>query len=194
MSHHLYHTDAFVLNIQPRKEADVVLTLFTEQFGLVYAVAAGARYLKSKLRYTLQKGGLIYVTLVQGKAGWRATNASFKETVRYANQKELMPVYVRILALVERLVKGEEQHRDLFLIILSFHNFVLESKNADFIHEAEIVTVYRIINALGYCSDGKEITEAVSGHYFDSALFDNVSKYKKVLIKSINDGLKVSQL
>ena len=53
MSHIVYQAEGIVLGEGSFGEADKALTVFTEDFGKIRAVAAGARYLKSKLRYNL---------------------------------------------------------------------------------------------------------------------------------------------
>ena len=44
--HHIYETNAFVLKNIPHGEADAMLTLFTEELGLIRALAQGIRYEK----------------------------------------------------------------------------------------------------------------------------------------------------
>ena len=75
MSYTIYSTDGFIIEQKPSKDADISLLVFTEQFGLIFAVATGARYLKSKLRYSLQSLSFSNISLVKGREVWRVTSA-----------------------------------------------------------------------------------------------------------------------
>ncbi len=76
MSHYIYNTACFVVDTSPSKEADMIVTLYTEELGLIKAVAQGVRDMKSKLRYSLQEGTYGTVALIRGREMCRIVNAA----------------------------------------------------------------------------------------------------------------------
>ena len=74
MSHHHYDTEGFVLGHLDIKESSRLLYLLTADFGLVLALAQGAREPRSKCAPT-SRFSLLRVGLVRGKEFWRLTSA-----------------------------------------------------------------------------------------------------------------------
>ncbi len=68
-------TRAFVLRRVERREADQFITLYTEEFGLVRAVAPGVRKSGAKLRGHLEPLTKTEAMIVPGKNGYRLTGA-----------------------------------------------------------------------------------------------------------------------
>ncbi|MBU1159875.1 DNA repair protein RecO, partial [Patescibacteria group bacterium] len=76
MSHIIYQTEGIILRKSNFGEADRILTIFTEKFGKISAVAQGVRYLKSKLRYNLETMSRSRIGLVASKkTDWRIIDA-----------------------------------------------------------------------------------------------------------------------
>lgn len=94
MSYHHYTTEGVILKRENRGENDAVYVVFTETLGLLVAHASGIRLLKSKLRFALQTGNKVQITLVRGKTLWRITTCMLLS---------VLPVVVQ--AFVPRLYK-----------------------------------------------------------------------------------------
>src|SRR3954468_15203265 len=75
MSYHIYTTNGIILKRTPFGEANILLHILTEDFGLIMASARSARLSVSKLRTTLQEYSFVSVSCIKGKNGWKITNA-----------------------------------------------------------------------------------------------------------------------
>lgn len=75
MAHHKYSTKAAILNVKPKGESDVIISMITEELGLLRAVGKSMRTAHSKLRMSVQEGVLVTVSLVKGREVWRLTNS-----------------------------------------------------------------------------------------------------------------------
>ncbi len=86
MSHVIYQTEGIVLGKRDFGEAERMLYVYTEKFGMVNAIAQGVRYVKSKLRYNLDLFAYGNFSLVAGREIWRITDA---EEIK-SNRKNLI--------------------------------------------------------------------------------------------------------
>ncbi|OHA01058.1 MAG: DNA repair protein RecO [Candidatus Sungbacteria bacterium RIFCSPHIGHO2_02_FULL_49_12] len=69
-------TTAFILGRREQREADFMVTLYTEDFGLIRATAQGVRKSAAKLRGHLEPFSRSSVSLVEGRAGYRLTGST----------------------------------------------------------------------------------------------------------------------
>ena len=152
MSYRIYTTDAFVLGSRPAGEASLQFTLFTHELGLVRAHAQGVQLLASKLRAGLQTLTASSVSLVRGREVWRLTSTSahaHAATKRLCADERV--VWARILALVERLVRGEEQDELLYQMLVAIAAFLArEELSSDELLCLELLAKLRILHHLGY--------------------------------------------
>ncbi len=93
MSYHHYTTEGVILKREDRGENDAVYVVFTETLGLIAAHATGIRLLKSKLRFALQVGNKVRITLVRGKALWRITTCALLTPLPTSIQATFPRVY-----------------------------------------------------------------------------------------------------
>lgn len=204
--HTIYHTDAFVLDEIPFGEAGKVYTLFTKKLGLIRASAQGVRYEKSKLRFSISKYAKVHVALVQGKGGWKLTNAYanyhlFKET-----ELSVFRVITRIFSLLSRLIQGEEANEALFDTLESSVDYLIGSRvkpgmtntesgmTNESLRDIECVIVLRILNNLGYIGDHKDIKFFVLDNILNNEHIDAMNKNRTHVLKEINRALKESHL
>lgn len=195
--HTIYHTDAFVLDEIPFGEAGKVYTLFTKKLGLIRASAQGVRYEKSKLRFSISKYAKVHVALVQGKSGWKLTNAYanyhlFKET-----DLSVFRVITRIFSLLSRLIQGEEPNEFLFETLDSSVDYLISLKKEESfssLQDIECVIVLRILNNLGYIGDHKDIKFFVLDNVLNNEHIDAMNKKRAHVLKEINRALKESHL
>src|SRR5581483_3017973 len=118
-----YHTEALVLGSRESGESDKVFSLFTKDFGLVWARASAVRTEKSKMRYALQNFSSANVSLVKGKKGWRVTGATALRNG--GGDMHSISAFARTAELVLRLVHGEEQHEYLFAALAEAHGALM---------------------------------------------------------------------
>lgn len=197
--HHIYKTRAIILNSHPVKEADKQLVLLTKDFGLIKAIAQGTRKNESKLRPSIQDFSVTDVALVQGKAGWRLTNAQIDYSISdKIENKNFFKVIVRTFNLIERLVLGESED-ELFNIILKFVEFSIKNQkqllHEDQIKNFESIFVYKILNELGYIGENNINLNYQSEKGIDLEFINNIEQKNRIEInKIINHSIKSSGL
>jgi recombinational DNA repair protein (RecF pathway) len=185
-----YHTDALVLGHREHGEADRVYALYTREFGLVWARAGAVRKEASKMRGALQTCARADVSLVRGGASWRAAGAAASLTVLSGDP---LRTFARIARLVLRLVAAEERSDYLFDVLASAHE-ALFGASRDALPTIELVSVARILYALGYLS-----AEALGDALFVDAAFGadrlaHAETARGPLLTSINRALSETQL
>jgi len=100
------NTQAIVLKSYDSGEKDAAISLFTKEFGQLYAKVSGVRDLKSKHRYAIQDHSFINVSLIKGKAGWRITSSSFIKSFYFdIEDKNKRDKILKILSLVDFLAE-----------------------------------------------------------------------------------------
>ena len=197
MSYHIYQTEGLVLRGLPYREADRSLRILTPDLGLIDASASGVRLEKSKLRYSLQELSHSSISLVRGKAGWRVTSAAlrhdFFSELRSGGRRQLA-VAGRVLALLLRLVTGEEASPELFALVmdgLKFLSTVPESSLAN----AECLIVLRMLRHLGYIGDSSEKLEGIlASSVWADAELQTLAPLRRDAVAIINAALKETQL
>jgi len=191
MSYEKYTTDALVLSAYDRGEHDKVFTLYTRDFGLVYARASAVRKLESRMRSALSLLTPTTVSLVRGARGWRVTGAQAQ--IFTVLSPEGAHTFARISKLTRRLVRGEEQHRYLFEV-LSGARSACASMEGVSLSTVELLCVSRVLYALGYLSPSA-LTSALFMHaqYTDDTLKIIEQTQGDVLV-SINSAIAESQL
>jgi len=173
VSYHIYTTRGVVLSERPVREADRIYTIMTRDLGLVQATALGVRKEASKLRGALEPFVLSKISLVRGKEHWRITSA---ECIRSISPT---PAIARPLVLLEKLVRGEASHPELFDAVedaLLFYPEHGRGTPEPYDEMFEIRLVSRVLFHLGYLKE------------------DDLTLGKKSLVKVINEGIQASHL
>lgn len=192
--HHIYHTEAFVLSSIGVGEDSKIVTLYTNELGLVRAKAQGLRKISSKLRFTLQNFSYAKVDLVRGREFWRVTTATPIHSQSKIFQSYFASgVLMRLISLITRLVVGEEKNEELFFVIKnmidSINTYVdneIECQKIELFYAAQI-----LIN-LGYLS--KNIFKLLpQGQIELPEEFADV-EYRRKLVSEINSALSESHL
>ncbi len=145
---HKYATKAIVLARHPLAESALLVTLLTEEFGVVRARAEGLRKPGAKLAHALQTLDACEVTLVRGKEGWRLSGALLEEHWFRALSAPARARAGRIVGLVLRLVHGEANDTALYPLL---HDFLmaLPMLSGDEQDTAEVYAALRLLNLLG---------------------------------------------
>ena len=145
---HKYEMAALVLARTPLAESAALVTLLTEEFGIVRARAEGLRKPGAKLAHALQTLDRCTATLVRGKEAWRLSGAVLEESwFRKLSRAERLRAG-RIAGLMLRLVHGEANDPALFILFAEFLE-TLPTLPEDAQDTAEIMTALRILAVLG---------------------------------------------
>lgn len=145
----IHHTRAVILKSLPSKEGDKLFWLFTEEFGLVVAVATGIRKPGAKLASQLIDYSFVEADLVKGRDVWRLVSAVPLMSPMSGNTRHpLARAYVRMLATLERFLVDEGVHTELFAHIYEcaqlLHTEYEEPKRFD------TLAIWRTLEMLGY--------------------------------------------
>lgn len=198
MSHHIYHTDSFILGSRDSGEANRVFSFYTKELGLVYAHAQGVRLGKSKLRFVLQDFGMATVDLVKGKEIWRVTSArpiifelAYKNTDKNLNA-DIYKMLGRVFNLLERLAPEAEANEEVYEHILNMYEYLGQSDVTD-LALIEVLFALKILASLGYIGDDKMHNKFIKVPFHDID-FGKVESERKSIINFINYALKESHL
>jgi DNA repair protein RecO len=194
MAYHVYSTKGVILGSFASREADRVYSILTEELGLVRARARSVRAIQSKLRGALEPFSLSVVSLVRGKDSWRITGATLID--RLSEEKLGKPGLVafgRIFSLIDKLVAGEEAHKELLMVIEEGLQYVYSHKNEAKAETLEILLVLRLLHELGYVS-GYEVDKRFLEEIYSSELLAAAHADRKKLIDVINQGIHSSDL
>jgi len=192
--HEKYTTRGLIISASPYREADKIISIFTEDFGLVSAVAAGVRRSASKLRYHAQDYSVRLFSLVRGRDLWRFVGAEEISGVDKIKNDACLTAYARVLSLVRRLVRGEEKNEVVFQTLFSFHAILASVVDAEDINAAETLAVFRILHALGYIKADASTEALISQPSIDFALVKAARPLVLSLVAGINAGLAESHL
>lgn len=193
--HHKYHTESALLATEPKGEADMYMTFFTRELGLVRAQARGVRYLKSKLRFSLQPQMWPHISLVQGKGMWQVTNAHIENNHPEKLNKNAQNLFERISRLIRRLIQGEEKNDDIFDVLQQSYLFLGTRKfKSSELKNIECIIVLRILNLLGYISDHQDFVFCAQSTDFNEEMIEQMDNVQRKALSEINRAIKASHL
>ena len=179
-----YHTHGFVVRREYSGENDASITIYTADFGLVRARARALREERSRMRYALQECAEARLSLVRGARGWRMAGALAESE---ALRGEALRAFARMLALVERLA-GEEPNDALFEVLSHARERLIT--RADMWAPIELVSVARILQALGYLSE-EALGRALS---LDEDAMSDAETDRDAYLRLINQALAGTHL
>lgn len=181
---HKYVTEALVLGRIPLKESAALITLLTEEFGVVRARAEGIRKPGAKLAHALQTFDRCTATLVRGKEGWRLSGAVLEENVFLTLSRTARERASRVNGLLLRLIQGEVSDPALFPLFLQFIQ-TLQTGGEDAQDAAECFTALRLLSHLGL--DAGTIPD-------DKGFSPLTPEERRALVTRINRGISASGL
>jgi len=147
---------------------------------------------RSKLRGYLQPFTFVEVALIRGRDLWRVTTAGpLGGELRRESRSIQLRALARYSKLIERVIQGEEQNKELFNECESavlFLSVLEESETVTW----EVLSVARILDMEGYLnlSQLEEMKTASWGFQ----LFHLAKKEEGKLIRMVNEALLASQL
>lgn len=187
---HKYETRGVVLARTPAGEANTIVTVLTQELGLVHARAQGLRNARAKLAHALVTFAESDLTLVRGKEGWRLSGAVLCENwfVRMATS-ESRERAARVSGLVLRLVAGEVQETELFPTVRGFL-YALSTLPRTSHDAAEVLAALRVLSALGL--DAGELPKSEGA--FGEAVLSLVGRDRSQYVSRVNRGISASGL
>lgn len=169
----MFTTPAIILRRYNLREADRIYTLYTERFGKVEAIATGVRKVKSKLCAHLEPCGIVTVTLVRGRMGWRIINAQRNQS--FFGMRDSLDTFVAVmtaLETVDALTKVEAPDPHIFALLQTFFTASVETQTTDSSHILNIF-LYQLLDALGY----RPLPESIGPSLFFSPAFTDHLHY-----------------
>ncbi len=187
---HKYEIRGIVLARAPLGEANALVTVLTDEVGLVRARAQGVRRQGAKLAAALATFSESSLVLVRGKEGWRVAGAVLEENWfgRLADAAARSRA-ARVSGLLLRLVGGDAPDPRLFGTVRNFFG-ALESLPEESREDAEALAVLRILAALGL--DAGKLPEEEGD--FTPAMLAAVRERRAEYIARINRGIAASGL
>lgn len=140
MAYQVYTTEGIILAKKDFGGAERLLFIYTQEFGMIKAVARGVRYIKSKLRPNLDLFAYNNFSLISIKDGWKITDVS--EISKFKNFKNLNS-FASIANFLIRMIKGEEKNDFIWR----------ELKNLFLTGGSEINFLTKVLHNFGYLSE-----------------------------------------
>ncbi|MEY4440659.1 MAG: hypothetical protein RLY49_285 [Candidatus Parcubacteria bacterium] len=189
-------TQAIILKTEDQGEKDVFLSVFTREFGFVFAKATGVRTQSSRLRFALQPMTLCFVSLVHGKTGWILTNATFLKSYYFESLKQIQKqTLTKILHLLGRLYIGEEADPELFdFIEQELNRAIVDDLDVDQLKQLEIFIVFRILEQLGYIEKHATVKPLSNKTSYTQEIEEYIQKNKEQITPFINAAIRTSGL
>ena len=187
--HDVISTRGIVLGKRTAGEANILLSLLTEDLGVVRASARSARLERSKLRYGLETLTFGRFSLVRGKHEWKMTGTHDLSRPFLRAGTAQRKTAGRIGRLLLRLIQGEEPVRDLFAVISEGLSYIAQEVDPDHLPYIEAVLVLRILAQLGYVQGGKGLDVFLDTNTFSEPLIEEAKKSRPSLIRTINASL-----
>lgn len=195
MSYHIYQTEGFIVGSVPINEASRYISIYTEDLGMVRAVAQGVRNLRSKLKHSLQDLSFSKVSFVRGREVWRIVNSEKLKLLETSlTNKEKREFTAKIASILKRFVRGELIDRELFLELKNGFVFL---DNENFSEELllcfELLFVLRILDRLGYVADKSFGELYLNGAWHIDKIKDFLGRERE-LISIVNSSMAHSHL
>ncbi len=194
MSYHIYTTEGLILKKKSVRESDTLLYVLTKDYGLILASARSSRLLKSKLRQFLQEYSLVRLSCIKSKNGWKITNADNVTTSFYNYPISSRPVLANISAVLLKMITGETPQKEIFEIVRDGFASLANYQNESEMRSIEILTVFRLMNKLGYVPYHSELSRFADNSDWRKELFKEAEQERTYLISTINKAIKESHL
>ena len=198
--HTIHTTPGFIIGSRPYGDAGKILSVFTRDFGLIYATAQGIRLERSKLRYYIQDYSFGIYSLVRGREFWRVTSATAEPRIdsivgRPDFVLTTQELVARVALLLRRLLHGEEAHPELFDCVFECAiSLTGTTLNDDLMQTLESLVVARMLFALGYIGNITDLNEEMQSTAITPELLHILVGKRTLLNQHINKALKESML
>lgn len=162
MSYQTYITDALIVGSFDNNTADKSYLLFTKSAGMIYASARSVREERSRQRFALQDFGLITVSLIKGKTGWRIGSVqSLGNIFSSASSRLVRGSVVRTVKFLRRFVGAEEPVPLLYDEVCAGLAYLAQGALPKRSLVEEILQA-RILYELGYIAEGSDLIDVLT--------------------------------
>lgn len=170
-------------------EADRIFSVMSKDFGRIDAVAQGARYIKSKLRYSLNDFSHSRIGLTMSGDLWRIIDAEeLNSWPSIRANPEKLAAASRICELINRMVKGQEsdlnlweEFKNTFVYLEKIEEPITEKK----LRTLELLATLRLLSHLGYVAEHEK--------WLDLS-FDQAREMEPLMVSLIDKAIEESQL
>ncbi|MBI5076914.1 DNA repair protein RecO [Candidatus Falkowbacteria bacterium] len=124
----IYKTKGIVLAKKPWREADLLFSIFTEDFGKIKVISAGVRKIKSKLSGQINTPGIVEILFASGRNFKKLTHACLDERFVVAAEPDFY-FYAAVLELLDKSSPEDEKNRKIFaLAVFTLKKIISENK------------------------------------------------------------------
>jgi len=187
--HRIAVTSGIVLGKRPLGEAHTLVSILTEEMGLVRAKATSTRAEASKLRYGIEPMTLARFSFVQGKYEWKLTGVEGISKELLSARIDARVAAGRIAKLLSRLIHGEEEGRALFGTVREGLRALAQTQTPEAAASIECVLVLRMLSHLGYLPQTAALAPFIEGDFASSELAVSAAASRAFLIRTINESL-----
>ncbi len=180
-----------VLKKYPVGESHSIVTILTEEYGLLRVHARSVRLERSKLRYGVEPLTTARFAFVRGKHEWRLVGA--EQITGFAGDISATAAAGRIVLLLLRLIQGQEP---IPLVYEAAEQGLSTLASADrtTLAPVEWVLVLRILAHLGYVSPPDALLPFLTDNTFSTGLLSQAEQSRRLLVSMINESLRASDL
>src|SRR3989344_7939080 len=114
-----YRTEGVILKKEARGEADLLLTVYTRDFGKLKILGKAVRKINSKLRSAVRIFSLSEIEFIQGKSQKTLTDAILigKSPPLIKDLKKLRIAH-KIAEVLDKLIKGQERDEKIWNLLI----------------------------------------------------------------------------
>ena len=192
--HKVHSTEGVILAKRANGEANVRVSILTEELGLIRAAVRSSRVEHSKLRYGLEPLTRARFSLVRGKAEWRLVGVETIARDCVGPTSARRQAAGRIARLLLRMVQGEEPVVELYRAVREGLLFLAAAQSEQYAQAVECVLVLRVLAQLGYLPRTPELSPFIKDTFFSIELAAEAARARTLLVRTINESLQSSGL
>ena len=186
--HRIEVSEGVVLGKRPLGEAHTLVSVLTQERGLLRAKATSTRAESSKLRYGLEPLTHARFSFVQGRYEWKLTGVEVEGKL-LSSRSDARAAAGRISKLLLRFIRGEEEGRALFSTVKEGLTFLAEADSPVALASIECILVLRVLSHLGYLPQTQALAPFVEGDFASAELRSSAQESRAFLIRTINESL-----
>jgi len=187
--HRIFVTQGIVLSKRSLGEAHTLVSVLTQEHGLLRAKATSTRAEASKLRYGIEPMTFARFSFVQGKYEWKLTGVEDISRALVSPYARNRIASGRIAKLLQRLIRGEEEGRALFDTVREGLLLLAQAELPEAAASIECVLVLRMLSHLGYLPHTPTLAPFVEGDFSSAEMAVQAHASRAFLIRTINESL-----
>ena len=196
--HRVFVTHGLVLRKRGAGESNTVVSILTEELGLLRASARSARKEVSKLRFGLESLTLARYSFVRGRHEWKIIGVERISNALASPSAPRRGQIGRVSRLLQRLINGEEPVGELYDTVTRGLICLSEVEDTSDAEAIECILVLRILDRLGYLpfSPVHEpfLMPPGSGGFLLKEGVEQAKGVRLQLIRTINESLSATGL